>query len=122
MKKCASVALVVVTIVFVVAASSQAAPRGGHDFHAAPAPRAHFEGRPGFEGHRHLDHRGFEHRGHGAAVFVAPSFVWGYPDYDPPDYAYTTPAPAYWYYCPTYGAYYPNVDSCPVPWVTVPAG
>jgi hypothetical protein len=114
MKKFASVALVVVAIVLTMAGSSQAAPHGGHDFHAAPAPRAHFEGHRAFEGPRH-----FEHHGRGGAVFVAPSFVWGYPDY-PPAYAYTSPA--YWYYCPTYGAYYPNVNSCPVPWVTVPAG
>jgi hypothetical protein len=43
---------------------------------------------------------------------------WGYPGpvYAPP------PAPAYWYYCPAYGEYYPNVPTCPEPWVPVPAG
>ena len=25
------------------------------------------------------------------------------------------------YYCPSYRAYYPNVQSCPVPWVSVSA-
>jgi len=30
-------------------------------------------------------------------------------------------APAHWYYCPSYGAYYPNVASCPEAWETVPA-
>ena len=29
-------------------------------------------------------------------------------------------APVYWYYCPSYGAYYPNVTSCPDAWVPVP--
>ena len=29
------------------------------------------------------------------------------------------PQPTYWYYCPSYRAYYPNVQNCPVPWVTV---
>ena len=31
------------------------------------------------------------------------------------------PQPGYWYYCPSYRAYYPNVHSCPVPWVPVSA-
>lgn len=30
-------------------------------------------------------------------------------------------APAYWYFCPSYGAYYPTVSACPQPWVPVPA-
>jgi hypothetical protein len=29
--------------------------------------------------------------------------------------------PTSWYYCPSYRAYYPNVASCPVPWVPVSA-
>jgi len=55
----------------------------------------------------------------GAFVGVWPWYWWGYPapTYIPP------PAPAsYWYYCPAYGAYYPDVPSCPEPWVPVPAG
>ena len=49
---------------------------------------------------------------------VWPWYWWGYsvPVYPAP------PPPAYWYYCPTYGAYYPDVSSCPEPWVAVPAG
>ena len=31
------------------------------------------------------------------------------------------PAPAYWYFCPSYNAYYPSVPSCPQAWVPVPA-
>jgi hypothetical protein len=35
---------------------------------------------------------------------------------DPP-----APAPqAYWYYCPSAEAYYPNAQACPEPWVKVP--
>ena len=30
------------------------------------------------------------------------------------------PQPGYWYYCPSAGAYYPAVGSCPEPWVPVP--
>ena len=42
-------------------------------------------------------------------VFPYPYF------YDP--YA----APAYWYYCPSYRAYYPSVTTCPEAWVPVPS-
>ena len=31
------------------------------------------------------------------------------------------PAPTYWYYCRSYGAYYPHVGSCPESWVPLPA-
>ena len=49
--------------------------------------------------------------------------VYPYDPYDPYYYppAYGNGAPAYWYYCPSYGAYYPNVVSCPEAWVPVPA-
>src|SRR5215467_9996754 len=30
------------------------------------------------------------------------------------------PAQAYWHYCPSAGAYYPTVATCPEPWVKVP--
>ena len=30
------------------------------------------------------------------------------------------PATAYWYYCPSAQTYYPNVPTCPEPWVKVP--
>ena len=28
---------------------------------------------------------------------------------------------AHWYFCPSAGAYYPNVQTCPEPWIKVPA-
>ena len=63
-----------------------------------------------FDGHR------FDHGIHGR-VWLGPVFpYWGYYPY----YGYE-PAPNYWYYCPSYGAYYPNVTSCPTEWVPVPA-
>ena len=31
------------------------------------------------------------------------------------------PTPAYWYFCPSYGAYYPEVPACPQAWLPVPA-
>ena len=50
--------------------------------------------------------------------FVAP-YPYAYPYAYSPDYTYGAPA-SYWYYCPSYGAYYPSVQSCPEPWVLVP--
>ncbi len=38
----------------------------------------------------------------------------------PPAYTYSPPPSTYWYYCPSYGAYYPTVPSCPEAWVPVP--
>jgi hypothetical protein len=79
---------------------------------------------------------------------IAPVWWYGYPYpywYYPPPYVYAPPtvviqqppvyveqqappagsAPAapqqYWYYCQPSGAYYPNVETCPEPWVKVPA-
>jgi hypothetical protein len=37
---------------------------------------------------------------------------------EPPEYIERPPA-AYWYYCPSAGAYYPSVPTCPEPWVLV---
>jgi hypothetical protein len=55
-------------------------------------------------------------------VFIGAPFVWApvYPGYHPPAYTYDPPASAYWYYCPSYGAYYPTAPSCPEAWVPVP--
>jgi len=84
----------------------------------------------------------WHHRG-GGAVFigVGPAFWWGppYPYYPYPPYYYPPapviveqptiyvqqpplpPAtPVYWYYCPSAQGYYPQVQSCPEPWVKVP--
>jgi hypothetical protein len=30
------------------------------------------------------------------------------------------PSQAYWYYCPSAGAYYPTAPTCPEPWIKVP--
>ena len=46
---------------------------------------------------------------------------------EPPVYVERQPAPApsaaapsYWYYCESAGGYYPDVPTCPEPWVPVP--
>ena len=57
-------------------------------------------------------HHGFNHF----------SFVYPYPFYGyyPPACGYGYGAPPYWYYCPSYRAYYPIVTTRPEGWVTVP--
>lgn len=65
---------------------------GDRDHHS----RHHFGGRPN------------------STYYVYP---WVYRYYPVPTYA----APTYWYYCPSYAAYYPYVGSCPESWVLVPA-
>jgi hypothetical protein len=64
-------------------------------------------------------HGFYGHPGVHGFVGVWPWYWWGYPSS-----VYTAPPPpqSYWYYCPAYGAYYPDVPSCPEPWVLVPAG
>jgi hypothetical protein len=86
--------------------------------------------------------RGLPGGGDGRVVVVAFVFVgigpawpapwWYYPAptyvYTPPPTIVVQPAPvymvppprSYWYFCQTFNAYYPQVSSCPEPWVTVP--
>jgi len=115
--KLSSIALVGVAIVLAAASPGHAAAgHGGHGFSGASAG-GHFEGR-GFEGHHGFDgRRHFDRRGHGWAVIGGP-FYWA-PDYSD-SYTYSPPPSTYWYYCQSYGAYYPTVPSCPEAWVPVP--
>jgi hypothetical protein len=90
--------------------------------------------------------RGHWHPGPRVFIGVGPAFWWGppypywYHPYYPPPYVYAPPAvivqeppvyvqqqpvpspapPAYWYYCPSATAYYPNVQTCPEAWIKVP--
>ena len=119
-KKLSSIALIGIAILLVSAGSGYAAVRPGFNGH-------------GVEGH-HFDSHHFDgHHFHNRVVIAAPFFaVPFYAPYPyPPAYTYEAPAeppvyqqaPAqnYWYYCPSYGAYYPSVQTCPDPWVPVPA-
>ena len=116
-KTMAFVVLAALAIVLAVNEPSQAAGMGGHGSAGGHAGGGaahhgfeghHFEGRH-FEGH-HFDGRHFGRGVHGRFGF-GPFFPYdGYYD-----------APGYWYYCPSYGAYYPSVASCPETWVPVPA-
>ena len=101
-------------LVLAPSAPSQAAEHGGHGFggdHGAArehGPEGHRFGDHRFEDHRFEDHR-FERRRFGFAPVV--------PYFEPYDYG---AASGYWYYCPDYNAYYPDVTSCPQAWVPVP--
>ena len=128
MKKMVSVLSLVALVAGSAGIAAAAPARGGH---GAPAfrggPHAAFRGGPragfhdGFRGHP-----GFRRGFHGG-VFIGAPFVWDpFPVYVPPPVVVAPPvsmqqAPSgYWYYCPSAGAYYPNVSSCPEPWVPVP--
>jgi hypothetical protein len=122
--KLASMAFTVLAIVLAIGSPSQVQARGGgggghsggsgmHDGfggHDGFSGHDGFGGRDGFGGHRdfngHREHRRF---GFGSDFFD---------DGDYPDAA-GDQEPAYW--CPSYGAYYPSVTSCPESWEPVPA-
>ena len=100
--------------------------RPGFAAHPGFAIRPGFAARPGFAPHRQF------HRDGGVFIGVAPFVVGGAialgaaPYYYDPGYAYSAPAysapaPSYYYYCQSAGAYYPDVPSCAEPWVPVPA-
>jgi hypothetical protein len=104
-KKLAFLAFAVLAMVLVIAAPSQARGAGGPGFGG---------GHPGGAvGHHDFDGHHFDRGVHGRFGFDPVVPYYGYdPEYE---------APAYWYYCPSYGAYYPSVASCPDAWVPVPA-
>ena len=120
-RQLAFVAIAALAIVLSTNAPSEARGGGGHGGsgggHAGEA-LGH-----GFEGHHDLDgHHDFDRFGHDRFLFGFGGPVYPYDGYDgdyPPAYRYE--APAFWYYCPTYGAYYPNVATCPETWMPVPA-
>lgn len=98
-------------------------PHGGPGWHGDVH---HFEGhdRGGWnDGHWHHG----PHDGHdgwwwvvGPSWYYYPGPIYPYPDpYWPPAVG---PAPSgYWFYCPSFDAYYPFVDVCPGGWTPVPA-
>ena len=115
--KTVAAALMGIALVLGSASFGQAAV--GHGGFTGHPGAGHFEGHH-FEGHHFDGRHDFGHRFHGGVIIAAP-FWPVYPYYDaPPAYADPAPAPTYWYYCPSYGAYYPNVQSCPEAWVPVP--
>ncbi len=114
-KRSALAVFAVLAVMLAGSAPSQAQGVRGHGFgggHGGGTVEHH-----GFDGHhfggRDFDHHHFEGRRFGFGFGFGPVFPY-YPPY--------VELPSYWYYCPSYQAYYPNVTSCPEPWVTVPAG
>ena|SRR5947207_2675157 len=119
MKKLACAVMVAVGLMLATTAPTQA-----HDGDWRGYERR-FEERRDFERHRAFEERRHWHQWGGPRVFigVGPSVTWGpgyvYGGYPAPASAYTPTT--YWYFCPSYGAYYPNVPTCPEPWVPAPA-
>ena len=110
-KKLASMAVAALAIVLAAVGPSQARPMGGHGFGGDHAVRGGMH--HGFDGHHDVDRGGGGHRRFG----LRPAFP--YYGYYPFVYGYQVPA--YWYYCQSYGAYYPSVTYCPEGWLPVPA-
>jgi len=110
---------------------------GGHASgggHAFGGPHGGFGGHHGFDGHRFDGHHHFDRFHGGAFIGFGPYWdpywdPWAYWPYGP--YAYMPSAPSIQAppvyiekpqagYCPSGGAYYPGVQSCPQPWTRVP--
>ena len=114
-RKLAVGTLAALAMVLSIAGPSVVAAEGGHGGGGAhPGDGGHaLEGhgfeRHGFDGHRDFDDHGL-HR----------EWAWGYPYYYGYGPAYGPGTVDYYWYCPSYGAYYPSVDSCPEEWVPVP--
>ena len=112
-KKLAYMALAALAIVLAVSGPSQAA--GGGGFGGGHSGGSGMHG--GSDGHHGLDgHHDFDRGGHRGFGFVPVVPFYGY--YPP---TYDDQGSGYWYYCPSYGAYYPSVGTCTEAWVPVPA-
>jgi len=122
--KLSTIALAGIAIVLAMATVGHAAMAHG-GLRSAPefagrVVSVRFEARRAVDGHdgrfdsQHFDNRHFHHRFHDG-VTVSPYYYWPYYPY-----TYYAPAPNYYWYCPSYGAYYPSVESCPDQWVAVP--
>jgi hypothetical protein len=133
-KKLSAIALAGIVTVLVTASPGLADGRRGGGFagrpsagqfqrnfdgrRAVPQFRGDFRGHRGFDGHRF--HRFDGHRFHNRALVITPFLAAPFvvPYVAPP--AYATPPPVTYWYCRSYGAYYPQVQSCPEQWVAVP--
>jgi len=130
MKRAACGVMMVVAVILLAPLPSQA---GGHGW------RGHGRHGPGWYGHGRPSAR--IHVGLGFPLWWGPGPGWwgprpawhARPVYAPPPrvvvmeqpvYVQREPVaampPSYWYYCGSAGGYYPDVPSCPEPWVQVP--
>ena len=111
-KRTTFVALAALAVVLMISVPSEA--RGGGGFgggHSGGAVSQGGFGHGGIEEHHGFDGRHFDRDFHGRFGFAPVLPYYGYDPYS---------APNYWYYCPSYGAYYPSVTTCPEAWVPVP--
>jgi hypothetical protein len=108
------------------AAASSGGHGGGHSPHGGAVGRPPVPSAPRFEPRR--DVHGHVFIGGGPLWWGPPYPYWVYPGWayvpppvvlEPPAYVEPPAPPVYWYYCPSAGAYYPSVQTCPEPWVTV---
>jgi hypothetical protein len=126
MKKLAAFSLVVVAVL-VASATPSAARHGG--WHHRP----HVHAGPGWWGppYRYYHPRPYYIYSPPPTVIVEqpPTYVQqpAAPPAPPPPPPPAPPAPrapsaqqTYWYYCESARAYYPNVPTCPEPWIKVP--
>jgi len=122
-RRMAWIALVAVVLVLAFNGPSEARGGGGGG-HAGGG--AHVGGGHPSGGHfnaHHFEGGRFHHGWRGGYTY--PYYgIYPYYGYDSgsdyaPDYPYQPPTA--WWYCPSYGAYYPSVTSCPEAWTPVPA-
>jgi hypothetical protein len=136
MRKLGRLTSLIAVLLLVSGAPADARGHGGGGGHFSAPSAAHgggFGGHRGFEGHRFEGHHRLHDRGF---IGIGPSFYWGsywdpfwpYGPYayapapaivEPPPVYIEKPLAGYWYYCPSGGAYYPNVQSCGEPWMRV---
>ena len=116
MKRMALAALMTVAAVFLVVPSSHAGPRRGPevDVFIGVGPTYRYAPPP------YYVYPPYYAYPPPPVLYSAPPVVYPPPVVVAPP-VYAAPPPAYWYYCRSHGAYYPNTPACPEPWVSVPA-
>lgn len=101
-------------MIALMASAAPAIAQNAHDWHG----RGDWHGHGGGGWHGGGDWHGGWHGGFG--LYAPGPFVYdspyGYEPYVAPPPAIVAPS----WYCPPYNAYYPSVQSCPVPWQQVP--
>ena len=109
--------------------------RGGAPAGGVPRGGGHYTGsngawmsHPAWTGGGQFNHwraghwwRGTYEGRYGAWWIVGPDWYWYATEVAPIPDPYTPPgmAPGYWYWCETYGQYYPYVGACPAGWQPV---
>jgi hypothetical protein len=131
MKTAFAVSLAAVTLSLALASPVHAWGLGHHR-HGLHGHGLHRHGLHGHGLHRHGLHGPRRHHGFRSHLFLGIRPFHGghgrYPAYSPPRVVVREPrvfverraARSYWHYCGSAGAYYPDVQTCPEPWIRVP--